>query len=49
MINLKVASIAVIILGSVISGISIIGIIGACCESKALVVLVRQTPHPPHS
>ena len=40
LINLKAASIAIIIIGSIISGISIIGIIGACCESKALIVLV---------
>ena len=37
LINLKAASIAIIIIGSIISGISIIG---ACCESKALIVLV---------
>ena len=42
MINLRVASIAIIILGSIIAGISIIGIIGACCESKMLVVVVSH-------
>jgi hypothetical protein len=42
LINLKVASIAVIILGSIIAGISIMGIIGACFEAKFLVVLVSS-------
>lgn len=39
LVNLEAASIVIIIIGSIIAGISIIGILGACFEIKALIII----------
>lgn len=39
LLNLEAASIAIIVIGAVVAGISIIGILGACFELKALIII----------